>query len=369
MHAGRGDEVICGDEQHLFRYEQAGISQLFGIGFHTLPNSEDGTFPLTYAGSASPSSAAAGSTSSAQWRAPAGSKRSLAYALESRHGGADAHYPRPAVLALENTHNRCGGAVLPQGWVDEAAAMAHAAGMKVHMDGARLYNAATAANMTVARLVRDCDSVSLCLSKGLGAPLGSIIAGSEEFIAKAHRLRKVLGGGMRQAGVAAACGIVGLKETSRILGADHARAKSLARGLAAIPGIKLDARKVATNIVFFDLDPAVLSVTALRARLAADAAAAKAAKAAGAEAPAPTAPQPSVNDPSFVSLSEVLSTGADADDTSVAFAALVAHFSGGVRIGSYGGHRLRAVTHHQVRDDDIERCVEAAYKASEALRI
>lgn len=368
MHAGRGDEVICGDEQHLFRYEQAGISQLFGIGFHTLPQSDDGTFPLTYGSS---SAAVAGSSSSAQWRAPAGSKRSLAYALESRHGGADAHYPRPAVLAIENTHNRCGGAVLPQGWVDEAAAMARAAGLKVHMDGARLYNAATAANVPVSRLVRDCDSISLCLSKGLGAPLGSIIAGSADFIARAHRLRKVLGGGMRQAGVAAACGIVGLKETSRILGADHARAKSLARGLAAVPGVKLDARRVATNIVFFDLDPAVLSVQALRSRLAADAAAAAAARAAGSEPPAPSAAQPSEADPSTTSLTEVLPAAgsADADDTSAAFAALVAHYSGGVRIGSYGGHRLRAVTHHQVRDDDIERCVEAAYRASEALRV
>jgi len=369
-HASRGEEVICGDEQHLFRYEQAGISQLFGIGFHTVPQNEDGTFPLTYSSAdAAPSHGAGGSgVSHSQWGAKLG-KRSLQYAIESRQGGKDSHYPRPAVLALENTHNRCGGTVLPQAWVEAAAAMAHDAGMKVHMDGARLYNAAVAGNISVGKLVKDCDTVSLCLSKGLGAPVGSVVAGSADFIARCRRLRKVLGGGMRQAGVLAACGVVGLKETTKVLAHDHARAKSLARGLSAVPGVLLDARRVQTNIVFFDLDPAALDVRALRARLASDAAAAAAAAAAGTgpalghRAPMADGAAPS---PPEKLLSEVVS---EAMDTSEAFAALLEHYSGGVKIGSYGGHRLRAVTHHQVRDDDVEKCIDGAYRAAEALRV
>jgi threonine aldolase len=273
------------------------------------------------------------------------------------------------VLALENTHNRCGGTVLPQAWVEAAAAMAHDAGMKVHMDGARLYNAAVAGNISVGKLVKDCDTVSLCLSKGLGAPAGSVIAGSADFIARCRRLRKVLGGGMRQAGVLAACGIVGLKETTKVLAQDHARAKSLARGLSAVPGVLLDARRVQTNIVFFDLNPAALDVRALRARLASEAAVAAAAAAAGTgpalghRAPLADGAAPS---PPEKLLSEVVS---EAMDTSEAFAALLEHYSGGVKIGSYGGHRLRAVTHHQVRDDDVEKCIDGAYRAAEALRV
>jgi threonine aldolase len=350
----RGEEVICGDEQHIFRYEQSGISQLFGIGFHTIPQNEDGTFNLT--------------------KTPA-NKRSLEYALESRGGGRDPHYTKPTLIAIENTHNRCGGAVLPQAWVDSVVEMAHSHGCKVHMDGARLYNAAVASGQPIARLVKGVDSVSLCLSKGLGAPMGSVIAGSADFIAKCHRLRKVLGGGMRQAGVAAACGIVGLKEVSKVLGADHARAKSLARGLAAVPGVVLDARKIQTNIVFFDLDPKKLSVDALKQRLKEDRFAGLPAKlraeaeahAAKISAGGNTGENAKVEDekPPVVLLSEVLK---DTNDTSHAFSALIEHFST-VKIGAYGGHRLRAVTHYQVRDDDIERLIDGAYKAAEALKV
>lgn len=352
--AQRGEEVVCGDEQHIFRYEQSGISQLFGIGFHTIPQNDDGTFALL------PS---------------ATNKRSLQYALDSRGGGADAHYTKPSVVAIENTHNRCGGAVLPQAWVDSLVEMAHSNGCKVHMDGARLYNAATASGQPIGRLVKGVDSVSLCLSKGLGAPMGSVIAGSADFIAKCHRLRKVLGGGMRQAGVAAACGIVGLKEVTKSLAADHARAKSLARGLAAVPGVVLDSRRVQTNIVFFDLDPKKLSVDALRQRLKEDPFAGLPSDlrteaeghAAMIKAGGNTGENSKAEDekPPVVLLSEIVSENMD---TSKAFATILEHFSG-VKIGSYGGHRLRAVTHYQVRDDDIERLLEGAYKASDALRV
>jgi len=260
-----------------------GASQLFGVVYHSLPQAADGTFPLT-------------------------GPKSLSYAIASRHGGTDPHYSRPALLSLENTHNRCGGAVLPQAWVDAAAAMAHEAGMQVHMDGARLFNAAAASPdgdaaasdgyaSVIARLVRDCDTVSLCLSKGLGAPVGSVLVGTAAVIAKARRLRKALGGGMRQAGVLAAAGTAALAEqvptlvhgalatrrdVTRIYAAavvaalsrcvtcvhphvsyvarlllsfssasltDHIRAKALARGLAAIPGVILDAESIQTNIV------------------------------------------------------------------------------------------------------------------------
>ena len=144
-HCDRGDEVLAGDEQHIVVYEQGGASALFGAVFHTIPQAADGTFPLS------------------------GPRPSLEYAIESRHGGKDIHYARPAVVSIENTHNRMGGAPLPQAWVDECAALAHKHGLLVHCDGARLFNAAAASGVGiagVARMVRDCDTVSICLSKG-----------------------------------------------------------------------------------------------------------------------------------------------------------------------------------------------------------
>ena len=330
---GRGDEVLLGDEQHLFRYEQGNVSQFCGVALHTLPQAPDGTFALAAGGVRAGAGARAGAASG-----------SLAYALASRGGGGDAHFPRPAVLALENTHNRCGGAVLPQAWVDAACAAAHAAGLAVHMDGARLLNACAASGVAPHVAVRGADTVSLCMSKGLGAPLGSVLAGPRDVIARAHRLRKALGGGMRQAGVAAAAAIVGLREVRPLLAGDHTRAKSLARGLAAVPGLAVDVPAVHTNIVFFDIDARHLALDALRARAAADA---------GGEAAALLAAAPGL---------------AAARDTGAAFVALLAHFAAGTRIGSYGTHRLRAVTHYQINDADIERAIDGASKAAHALR-
>jgi len=162
----------------------------------------------------------------------------------------DIHHPRTAVLSLENTHNYAGGAVLPQPRVDELAEQARRHGLRLHMDGARLFNAAVASGLPAARIVRDMDMVSICLSKGLGAPVGSLVAGTRERIAAARRLRKALGGGMRQAGVLAAAGLIALEEGPALLAADHRRARAFAEAVSGLPGLQLEPRDVQTNIVF-----------------------------------------------------------------------------------------------------------------------
>lgn len=178
----------------------------------------------------------------------------------------DEHVAATALLCLENTHNRCGGRVLTVGQTQEAAALAHAHGIKVHVDGARIFNAAVALHTPVSTLVRDVDSLMFCLSKGLCAPVGSVVVGSKEFIRRAHRTRKLLGGGMRQAGIVAAAGIVALEQMVDRLEEDHEHAKHLAQGLADYPQIAIDADTVETDIVMFSLrnmhnQPATLSET------------------------------------------------------------------------------------------------------------
>jgi len=158
-----------------------------------------------------------------------------------------------AMVSLENTHNMHGGTVYPKGISDDVCDKAHAAGLKMHLDGARIFNASVASGHSVAALTRKFDSVMFCLSKGLGAPVGSMLVGSREFIAEARIGRKLLGGGMRQAGVLAAAGLVALEETPKILHVDHENAKRLAEGIAEIKGISLDPEKVVTNIVIFDV--------------------------------------------------------------------------------------------------------------------
>jgi threonine aldolase len=158
-----------------------------------------------------------------------------------------------ALVTLENTHNMHGGTVYPPAVSDDVCDRAHAAGLKVHLDGARIFNAAVALNRSVASLTRKFDSVMFCLSKGLGAPVGSLLLGPRDFIETARVGRKLLGGGMRQAGVLAAAGLIALEETPKILHVDHENARHLAEGLAQIPGIALDPGKVATNIVIFDV--------------------------------------------------------------------------------------------------------------------
>lgn len=162
-----------------------------------------------------------------------------------------AHKADTGLVALENTHNVAGGSIYPPEVADEVCEHAHAVGLKVHLDGARIFNAATALNTTVARLTRKFDSVMFCLSKGLGAPVGSMLLGSREFIKKAHHYRKVFGGGMRQVGVLAAAGLVALEETPKLLHHDHENARRLAEGIAEIPGMGIDPARVTTNIVIF----------------------------------------------------------------------------------------------------------------------
>lgn len=158
-----------------------------------------------------------------------------------------------AMVSLENTNNMHGGTVYPKEIADHVCDKAHEAGLKVHLDGARIFNAAVALGRSVADLTRKFDSVMFCLSKGLGAPVGSMLVGPEKFIEEAHIGRKLLGGGMRQAGVLAAAGLVALEETPKILHRDHENARYLAEGLAQIEGISLDPKKVVTNIVIFDV--------------------------------------------------------------------------------------------------------------------
>jgi threonine aldolase len=158
-----------------------------------------------------------------------------------------------ALICLENSHNMAGGTLYPTALAEDICDCAHATGLRVHLDGARIFNASVALGESVASMTRKFDSVMFCLSKGLGAPVGSMVVGSHEFIEKARISRKMLGGGMRQAGVLAAAGLVALEETPKILHRDHHHARRLADALAKIPGIVVDPKKVVTNIVIFDV--------------------------------------------------------------------------------------------------------------------
>lgn len=166
---------------------------------------------------------------------------------------AEYHFPQTRLVALENTHNRSGGRVFPQADVVAISEAAHARGLMVHLDGARVWNAAVATGLSVAELAAPADSVSACFSKGLGAPVGSVLAGSVELIQKAHRYRKMLGGGMRQVGVLCAAALYALDHQRERLAEDHDNARRLAQGLAALPGVALDLETVQTNIVAFDV--------------------------------------------------------------------------------------------------------------------
>jgi threonine aldolase len=220
-HCGRGDEVILGDRAHILLNEQGGIAQLGGVHPRTVRNLSDGTLDMDE--------------------------------IRASIRGDDEHYPISRLIALENTHNRCGGRVLSIGYVDAVAAVAHEQGLGLHVDGARIWNASVALGETPARLLQGADSVSACLSKGLAAPVGSVVAGDQDYIRRARRVRKVVGGGMRQAGVIAAAGIVALTAMVDRLSEDHANAKVLARGLQGIDGIEIVPDHVETNIVIFGL--------------------------------------------------------------------------------------------------------------------
>ncbi len=172
--------------------------------------------------------------------------------VEQAIRGSNIHHPSTSLVCLENTHNRCSGAVITPQDTNTVAQVAHAQGIPVHLDGARIFNAAVYLGIPVAELTHDVDSVCFCLSKGLSAPVGSLLCGSQEFVTKARKWRKMLGGGMRQVGVIAAAGIVALESMVERLAEDHVTARQLAHGLAEIPGIKLDPSRVQTNIVIFE---------------------------------------------------------------------------------------------------------------------
>ncbi|MCA9707104.1 MAG: aminotransferase class I/II-fold pyridoxal phosphate-dependent enzyme [Myxococcales bacterium] len=234
VHAEPGDEVVLDRDSHIYYYEVGSLASVAGL----MP------WPL---------SSTAGCLDPEQ----------VAAAVRPR----DLHYPRPRVLCLENTHNRSGGRVVPLERHQALCAVAHERGLRVHLDGARLFNAALAAGVPVTAYTRDVDSVMLCLTKGLSCPLGSVLAGRRAFVEQAERVRRRLGGGLRQAGIIAAPGIVALETMVERLVEDHRLARRLAEGLARVPGLAVELAAVETNMVYVDHRRSGLDTDAVLARL------------------------------------------------------------------------------------------------------
>jgi len=231
-----GQEVICEDRCHIYNFEMGMVTAFSGIVPRTI-HAVDGI---------------------------------LSWDLIAPHVRArNDHRARTGLIELENTSNLAGGSVYPQAVANDIVEHAHALGLPVHLDGARIFNAGVASGKPVAELTKGFDSVMFCLSKGLGAPVGSMLVGSKEFIEEARIVRKMLGGGMRQAGVLAAAGLIALEESPKRLHIDHANARFLAQELAQIPGIAIDPAKVASNILFFDVSGTGLTANEISKRLAA----------------------------------------------------------------------------------------------------
>ena len=224
-HADRGDAAIAGRDAHSIRFEAGGLSALGGVVPRTLPTDEEGRLDPD--------------------------------AVDALAAEEDEHVPRASLLLLENSYGARNGYPLPPAYVADVAAVARRHGLSVHLDGARLFNAAVALGVAPAAITEHVDSVSFCLSKGLCAPVGSVLCGSAGFIEEARRARKVLGGGMRQAGVIAAAGLVSLRTMVERLAEDHENARCLTAGLAEIPGVVVEPPPVRTNIVFFRLEEGV----------------------------------------------------------------------------------------------------------------
>ncbi|EHK9052465.1 low-specificity L-threonine aldolase [Vibrio vulnificus] len=231
-HCERGDEYLCGQQAHNYRYEAGGAAVLGSIQPQPIENNPDGTLPFD----------------------------KLTAAIKPD----DSHFARTKLLSLENTIN---GKVLPLSYLQETRAFVDKHNLKLHLDGARVYNAATALDVPVRDIAQYFDSMTICLSKGLGAPVGSLLLGSKEYIAKARRLRKMVGGGMRQAGILAAAGKLALTEQVAQLKVDHANAKALAQGLSELPGVHVNPDFVQTNIVFAKLDDGI-DIDAIAQKLA-----------------------------------------------------------------------------------------------------
>jgi threonine aldolase len=233
--ATRGQEVICEAAGHVYNYEMASMSALGGVLPRVIPTT-DGIL---------------------SWEQISPAIREKAY-----------YRPQTALVALENTHNMAGGTVYPSRVAHEICDKAHDAGLRVHLDGARVFNAAVYLGENVAEMTKKFDSIQFCFSKGLGAPVGSMIVGSRDFIEHGRVLRKILGGGMRQVGVLAAAALVALEEGPKRLHVDHENAQLLAQGLAQIPGIGVQPDKVQTNIVLYDVGATGLGSTQFLKRLA-----------------------------------------------------------------------------------------------------
>lgn len=272
-HCGRGDEVILGDQSHIFFYEQGGMSALGGIHPRTVRNGPDGKMDI----------------------------REIEAAIRSDN----VHFPRTRLIAVENTHNRCSGSPLSPTYLHDIKELAQRHRLKVHMDGARIFHAAVALGAPVHDIASAADSVTFCLSKGLAAPVGSMVCGSSSFIAEARRNRKVLGGGMRQAGVLAAAGMVALQQMTDRLADDHKNALKLAEGLASLDHLSVNLELVRTNIVFFKMTGDHLTAADLAAKLGAK----------------------------------------------------------GVRLLPTGPRQLRAVTHYHISEDDIDHVLEVFHKS------
>ena len=268
-HCRRGDEAIMGDRSHTFLFEGGSSAAFGGIHPHTLPNLPDGTLDLN--------------------------------AVESAVRPDNVHHPRTRLICVENTHNRCSGAILSLDYMAQLRDVADRDGLSIHLDGARIFNAAVALGVEPAALARHADSVAFCLSKGLSAPVGSVVCASAPFIREARRHRKALGGGMRQVGVLAAAGIVALDTMVDRLAVDHAHAQRLAEGYSRLPGIIIDPAHVQTNIVIIEMAPGALAPSALASALAAQ----------------------------------------------------------GIKINVIEGRRLRAVTHRGITSNDIDRVLAA----------
>jgi threonine aldolase len=231
VHCSRGTEVIMGDKSHTFIYESGGISSYGGIHSHQLKNNVDGTIDIN----------------------------DIKEAIRID----DVHFPRTSLVCIENTHNKCHGFPLELDYINLVCNTAHENNIKVHMDGARLFNACAALALKADTILENIDSVTFCLSKGLSAPIGSMICGSSEFIAEARRIRKSLGGGMRQTGIIAAPGIISLNSMIDRLKEDHLNAKHLADSLSKLEGIELNPDFVKTNIIFFNFNHSSISSSEL----------------------------------------------------------------------------------------------------------
>ena len=221
VHCQRGDEAIVGDKSHIYLNEAGGMSALGGIQPCPIPNQNNGTLALN----------------------------NILASIRTE----DVHHPITRLICLENTQNICGGVPLTLEYTRQVGELARNNNLSLHIDGARIFNAAVAQNISVKELVGPADSVMFCLSKGLASPIGSMLVGTDKFIARARHLRKMLGGGMRQVGIVAAAGIISLEKMTKRLGEDHARAKNLADGLRQVKGLVVDAGSPSTNMVYLNL--------------------------------------------------------------------------------------------------------------------